>query len=218
MIKPFSGYVEDYFRFRDTFFKCVHIQQVAIFYKVMALDRLITNPKTQAMLSDLGTSDQAYADRLYRLEEEFGDEDKYQNHLMTSLTELRQFSANDEVAVGRFGNLLRTYLNMAGPLEAANIPLRQLLKTRLPREWSKDYGMYRARTGKPDDLITLYEFAVEAHETLQKSQEDMKFEKELKATYQGGMNTTNTSKTHNYRMQNTVREPEVGEVKKKIPL
>ena len=186
MIKPFSGYVEDYFRFRETFFKCIHVQPVPIFYKLMALDQLIKNPKTQAMLADLGTTEQAYADRLQRLEEEFGDEDKYQNHLMNSLTELRKFAADDIVAVARFGNLLRTYLNMASPLEAANIPLRQLLKTRIPKEWAREYGMYRARTSKNDDLITLCEFAVEAHEILQKNQEDSKFERELRATYQRG--------------------------------
>ena len=209
LIKPFSGYVEDYFRFRETFYKCIHVQPVATFYKVMALDRLITNPKTQAMLSDLGTSDQAYADRIQRLEEAFGDEDKYQNHLMNSLTELRQFSANDEVAVARFGNLLRTYLNMASPLEAANIPLRQLLKTRWPKEWAKDYGMYRARTGKTDDLITLCEFAIEAHETLQKSKEDLKFEKELRATYQGKVGSSNSTKKieDNCQVKNMIWEP-----------
>ena len=210
LIKPFSGYVEDYFRFRETFYKCIHVQQVATFYKVMALDQLIKNPKTQAMLSDLGTSDQAYADRIQRLEEAFGDEDKYQNHLLTSLTELRQFSANDETAVARFSNLLRTYLNMASPLEAANIPLRQLLKTRWPREWLKDYGMYRARTSKADDLITVCEFAAEAHETLQKSQEDLKFERELKATYQRGAGPSNATQkaSNNYQTKTMVWEPE----------
>ena len=190
LIKPFSGFVEDYFRFRETFFKCVHVQQVPIFYKLMALDNLLQNPRTQAMMADLGTSDQEYADRIQRLEHAFGDEDKYQSHLMTNLTELRRFSAHDETSVARFGNLLRTYLNLAGPLEAANVPLRQLLKTKFPREWTREYALFRARTNKQDDLITICEFASEAHEALQKTQDDLRFEKEMRATYQA-----NTKKT-----------------------
>merc|ERR1711994_538385 len=187
LIKPFTGKIEDYFRFRDTFHKCVHVQQTAIFYKILAFDRLMDEETAKELMQGLGTSDMEYIERINRIEARFGSDDQYRNHLMSTLTDLKKFSAHDLEAVGKFANGLKTYLNMATPLEAENLALLRLLKVQIPNEWKKNYYGFLTRNKANDDLLSLCEFGEEALRELHSAKEGQKFERDLRATCQPQM-------------------------------
>ena len=102
LIRPFSGRAEDYFRFRDTFRKCVHVQQVPIFYKILAFDQLIDKGTTFELMKGLGTTDKEYIERINRIETRFGAGDRHQNFWQRKLSYLGKFDARDHDAVGKF--------------------------------------------------------------------------------------------------------------------
>ena len=102
------------------------------FYKCIALDALIKDDYTKNLLSDLGTSDNEYCDRIHRLETEFGQTDSYRGQLLDSLTGFFKNSVKNATEVGQFTNTLTIWVSLIP--ERYKTVLRKMCDWKLEKE------------------------------------------------------------------------------------
>ena len=142
LIKPFAGTVDDYPRFYNSFYNVVHIQPGAVLYKVLALDRLITDERTTRLFSGLGMSPSDYVLRIERLEQHYGGPDRLQSYHLRILRQLKGPMDRDFGNFEKYTNALVSYLRNAAVHEAENLVLRDQLKDAMSRGLALQYNQY----------------------------------------------------------------------------
>ena len=188
-LKAFSGEVSDYFRFRQAFIRCVHVQMEDEFYKCLALDSLIKDAKTTALFSGLDGDEPGYRIRINLMEQEFGGEDRYRSHLVEKLTDFKGFKPHDVDAIGTFAKSLRSFLVSSNPLEAENLFLLKTMKKRLEPGVRDDYHMYLVQKRKEDNCISLCDYVESLHMARSKT-------RDLNLIGGGGTRSYETSRKH----------------------
>merc|ERR1712020_797555 len=171
LVKPFSGEVSDYFRFRSSFIKCVHVQFKDPIYKCIALDGYITDERTTAMFRNLGLEEPDYRLRIKFLEDEYGGEERYRNHLVEKLSSFKGFQTSDVDQIGDYAKCLRSYLIASGPMEAENIFLLQMLKTHLTTEIQNEYHLFLTKYRKEDDCISVCDYLEDLYAARRKTRD-----------------------------------------------
>ena len=151
LIKPFAGTVHDYPRFYNSFYNVVHIQPGALLYKVLALDKLITDERTTKLFSGLGTSPSDYLVRIERLEQHYGGPDRLQSYQLRSLRQLKGPIDKDLEALQDYTHALVSYLRNSPPHEASNLVLRDQLRESMSHGLRVEYNQYLGVQRLPDD-------------------------------------------------------------------
>ena len=151
MIKPFMGSIEDYPRFQQSFYNMIHIQPGPIFQKVLALDKLITDEDTVAMLAGLGTTAGDYLSRIERLEQAYGGPNRLKNH---HLRVLRKLDGQVDDSLDNFKlytYAVDNYLKNSPDGESENLVLLHMIKGRMSRALRVEYNAYLQQERLSDD-------------------------------------------------------------------
>ena len=151
LIKPFAGTVDDYPRFYNSFYNVVHIQPGPVLYKVLALDRLITDERTTRLFSGLGMSPADYVLRIERLEQHYGGPDRLQSYHLRLLRQLKGPIDKDFGNFEKYTNALVSYLRNAAVHEADNLVLRDQLKDAMSQGLALQYNQYLWAQRMPDN-------------------------------------------------------------------
>ena len=151
MIKPFMGSIEDYPRFQQSFYNMIHIQPGPIFQKVLAMDKLITDEATVAMLAGLGTSAGDYLSRIERLEQAYGGPNRLKNHHLRVLRKLEGQIDENLDNFKTYTYAVDNYLKNSNDTEAENLVLLHMLKGRMSRALRVEYNAYLQQERVTDD-------------------------------------------------------------------
>ena len=151
MIKPFMGSIEDYPRFQQSFYNMIHIQPGPIFQKVLAMDKLITDEATVAMLAGLGTSAGDYLSRIERLEQAYGGPNRLKNHHLRVLRKLEGQIDESLDTFKTYTYAVDNYLKNSLDSEAENLVLLHMLKGRMSRALRVEYNAYLQQERVTDD-------------------------------------------------------------------
>ena len=198
IIKPFLGTVEDYPRFQQSFYHMVHIQPSAIFIKIIALDRLVTDKTTSAFFGGLGTSPADYLLRIGLLEQYYGGEGRLQAQMIRNIKDTEGPVDKNLTGFRLFTQSVFGYLWNAPPHEADNPMLLDAIKDRLSYSLKVQYNQYLVTQGLPDNNRTVAQFL-----QLRLACEDRAREGE-----KGGKPKKNTSATHVRTQQGAHIAPE----------
>ena len=158
MIKPFLGTVDDYPRFKASFYNMVHIQPGPVFFKILALDKLITDEFTTKLLSGLTTTAADYAQRIARLEKYFGGPSRLQSQQLKTLRELKGVMDQSLEVFRNYTHALQTYLNNSPSHEATNPVLLADLKDHMSPQLKLQYNQYLMAERAYDNNWTLAQF------------------------------------------------------------
>ena len=158
LIKPFLGTVADYPRFYSSFYNVVHIQPGPIFYKILALDRLITDPKTTRLFQGLGNSGADYVLRLERLEQTYGGLDRLRTHQLRNLREIKGLIDQNLEVFQNYTHSLVTFLRNSPPHEADNKVLLDYIKESMSHALLVQYNQYLQIHRVPDNNRTMAHF------------------------------------------------------------
>ena len=136
----------------------VHIQPGPVFFKILALDKLITDEVTTKLLSGLTTTAADYAQRLARLEKYFGGPSRLQSQQLKTLRELKGVMDQNLEVFRNYTHALQTYLNNSPPHEAANQVLLADLKDHMSPQLRLQYNQYLMSERAYDNNWTLAQF------------------------------------------------------------
>ena len=159
-IKPFLGTIEDYPRFQQSFYRMVHIQPSAVFYKIenKALDKLITDERSTKLLEGLGTSPPDYVLRIARLEQAYGGPGRLQSQQIRTLRELDGNLDKDLSTFRTYTHALLSYLWNAGPQAIDNPLLLETVKEHMSQALQVQYNQFLALYQCPDNNQTAAHF------------------------------------------------------------
>ena len=136
----------------------VHIQPSAVFYKIIALDKLITDEASTKLLEGLGTSPPDYVLRIARLEQAYGGPGRLQSQQIRTLRSLDGFLDKDLATFRTYTHNLLSYLWNAGPQEFNNPMLLETVKERMSQTLKVQYNQFLAMYQRADNNQTIAQF------------------------------------------------------------